>query len=111
MHLRRHSRRHGSSTTADGVFALFVWLFCLTVPAPWLPPSLPVADIFIEGITFATWFGGSDQTWAPPTDTYTMFRNMKAYYMGPTDTPGRSAVVNRYKGPQVVVNEFIDEGV
>jgi hypothetical protein len=37
-------------------------------------------NIFIEGLTFATWFGGSDQTWAPTTDQYTMFRNFRIYY-------------------------------
>jgi hypothetical protein len=40
-------------------------------------------NIFVEGMTFATWFGGSDVTWGPPTDTYTMFRNVRMLYDGP----------------------------
>jgi hypothetical protein len=41
-------------------------------------------SVFIEGVTFSTWFGGSDATWAPPATTYTLFRNVRSYYHGGT---------------------------
>jgi hypothetical protein len=38
--------------------------------------------IFVEGITWATWFGGSDASWAPAATTYSMFRNVRGYFHG-----------------------------
>ena len=53
--------------------------------------------VWIEGVEAATWFGGSDQTWAPPNDTYTLFRNFRAWrsdgptvYNAPLNTNKRS---------------------
>lgn len=40
-------------------------------------------NVFIEGLTFATWFGGSDASWSPPVDQYALFRNFRMYYDGP----------------------------
>ena len=37
----------------------------------------------VEAIDFASWFGGSDASWSPPRDTYTLIKNMKAYRTGP----------------------------
>lgn len=39
--------------------------------------------MFIEGQVFSSWFGGSDDTWSPPYDTYTMIRNVKGYRYDP----------------------------
>jgi hypothetical protein len=36
-------------------------------------------NIFIEGVEVSTWFGGSDNTWAPAYDTHIMLRNFKAW--------------------------------
>lgn len=58
-------------------------------------------DKFIEGVYFATWYGGSDSTWAPTNQQYTLFRNIKMYYDGPTDTFGRASA-RRPDGPQYV---------
>lgn len=71
------------------------------------------ANIYIEGVTFATWFGGSDATWAPPFNTYALFRNFKMYYDGPGEG-GRAAALSMdkppsgWKGPVNVV-EYIEE--
>eukprot|EP00889_Picochlorum_renovo_P003236 jgi/Picre1/30266/NNA_005632.t1 len=37
----------------------------------------------VEAINFASFFGGSDASWSPPRDTYTLIRDMKAYRTGP----------------------------
>ena len=71
------------------------------------------ANIFVEGVTFATWFGGSDATWSPPFDTYTMFRNFKMYYDGPGEG-ARVASISREKPPAgwsgpVNTVEYIEE--
>lgn len=41
------------------------------------------SNIFIEGLTFATWYGGSSASWSPPVDQYTLFRNVRMHYDGP----------------------------
>lgn len=71
------------------------------------------ANVYIEGVTFATWFGGSDATWGPPYDTYTLFRNFKLYYDGPGEgirggTVGKDKPPADWEGPINVV-ERIDE--
>jgi hypothetical protein len=70
-------------------------------------------DMNIEGVEMASWFGGSDETWAPPKDTFVYVRNLKVYRTGPaTATAGadgaRSAL--RTPGPkkQIVVEEVMD---
>lgn len=71
-------------------------------------------DIKIEAIEFASWFGGSDESWAPSKDTYILFRNIKAYRSGPptvTNTgTGRSATLKAGPVHQVVVSEVIQAG-
>lgn len=59
---------------------------CLPSPPAGLP-ALP-ADVVIEGFEFSTWFGGSDQTWAPRTDQYTLFRNLRGFRNGPSTSDG-----------------------
>ena len=44
--------------------------------------------VFIEGVTWATWFGGSDVTWAPAATTYSMFRNVRGYFHGGVELAG-----------------------
>ena len=44
-------------------------------------------EVFVEGVEFSTWFGGSDDTWAPPYDTNIMFRNVRAWRGDPPATP------------------------
>jgi hypothetical protein len=41
------------------------------------------AEVKVEAIHFASFFGGSDASWSPPRDTYTLIRDMKAYRTGP----------------------------
>jgi hypothetical protein len=38
--------------------------------------------INVEAIDVASWFGGSDATWAPKRDTYSLIKNMVAYRTG-----------------------------
>lgn len=68
-------------------------------------------DIYIEGVDFSTWFGGSDDTWSPSSDTYTLFRNMKAYRTGaPTieRSSSRAASLSASTVDQVVIEEYMD---
>lgn len=37
-------------------------------------------DVYIEGIMFSSFFGGSDPTWASPKDQYLDFRNFTIHY-------------------------------
>lgn len=55
-------------------------------------------NIFVEGVTFATWFGGSDSTWSPPVDQYTLFRNFKVYY----DAVGENMARTTVQGPEMI---------
>lgn len=69
------------------------------------------SDIYIDGIDFSTWFGGSDDTWSPRSDTYTLFRNMKAYRAGPTSQEKgvkRASDLSAVTTQQIVVEEFIE---
>lgn len=63
-------------------------------------------NVNIEGVNIASWFGGSNPTWAPQSDTYTYLKNFRIYYDGPAIPRSRSTVP---EGPQVVINEVIDE--
>lgn len=36
-------------------------------------------DLAIDAFFFATWFGGSDKTWAPTRDLESYWRNIKIY--------------------------------
>lgn len=36
-------------------------------------------DVVIDGILFSTFFGGSDESWATPINTYSYFKNFKVY--------------------------------
>ena len=49
-------------------------------------------NIFIEGVEVATWFGGSDDTWAAPYDTSIMLRNFKAWRH---DVPAPAGTVHK----------------
>jgi hypothetical protein len=37
------------------------------------------ADLDIDGLVFATWFGGGDKTWAPDTKQEAYWKNFKIY--------------------------------
>ena len=70
-------------------------------------------DMHIEGVEMASWFGGSDDTWSPPKDTYTLVRNIKLYRTGPptsasTGSNGRAAIVTPGPTHQTVVEEVMD---
>lgn len=69
------------------------------------------ADINIEAVEIASWFGGSDATWGPPTDTFVLIRNLKMYRIGPTT--GEVQAVSLGTGAaaatvQTVVEEVIE---
>ena len=49
-----------------------------------------IAEVKIEALTFASWFGGSDSSWAPPKDTFALLKNMKAYRTGPATLTSRA---------------------
>ena len=36
-------------------------------------------DLSIDGLVFATWFGGSDKTWAPDSKQEAYWKNFKIY--------------------------------
>jgi len=64
-------------------------------------------SVNIEGINIASWYGGSNPTWSPSQNMYTYLKNFRMYYDGPVDNLlARSAGKD---GPQVVINEVIDE--
>jgi len=49
-----------------------------------------IAEVKIEALSFASWFGGSDSSWAPPKDTFALLKNMKAYRTGPATLASRA---------------------
>jgi hypothetical protein len=71
-------------------------------------------NIYIEGIDFSTWFGGSTSDWAPRSDTYALFRNMRAYRSGPSTRGGGNsrATSSELAGQfaQVMEEEVIEAG-
>lgn len=77
--------------------------FCLS--------SVRAAAAHIEGVEFATWFGGGDDTWAPPQDTYTMFRNFRVWRDDPPADITAQAVMESLPHGQVVVQEYMQPGV
>lgn len=69
------------------------------------------ANVFIEGVTFATWYGGSDATWGPPKDNYAYFRNVRMYYDGPGEAARAATLAAReppanWTGPVELVTEI-----
>ena len=44
-------------------------------------PPLPAGPV-VDSIYFATFFGGSDATWGPTADMYTLFKNVRVYRAG-----------------------------
>lgn len=70
-------------------------------------------DMKVEGVEISSWFGGSDATWSPPKDTYTLIRNVKVYRTGPPTAVGeangaRSAIYAAGPKKQIVVEEVMD---
>jgi len=61
----------------------------------------------IEGQEFSTWFGGSDDSWAPSHDTYTMFRNFKIWRNDMPANVTQQAVIQGLPAGQVLVKEKI----
>ena len=37
------------------------------------------ARLEVDGVMFATWFGGSDESWAPAKDQVSYWRNFRLY--------------------------------
>ena len=69
------------------------------------------SDMKIEAAEMSSWFGGSDDTWSPPRDTYVLVRNVKIYRTGPATAyvgSGRAAVVTPGPTQQTVVEEVMD---
>ena len=66
----------------------------------------------IEAIDVASWFGGSDATWAPSRDTYSLIKNMRAYRTGsPTYSKlsgGRVAPLSEEDVTSETVTEYED---
>jgi hypothetical protein len=77
----------------------------------------------VAGMDLATWFGGSDATWAPRKDEHVLLRGLRAWRWGATGAPagpaadaGGEARVSAYSGGvaaegQAVVWEEVQEGV
>ncbi len=70
-------------------------------------------DMKIEAAEISTWFGGGDDSWATPQDTFIYLRNLKLYRTGPaTAAPGargaRSAILEPGTTEQVVLEEKIE---
>jgi len=69
-------------------------------------------NINIEAIDVASWFGGSDASWAPPRDTYSLIKNMRAYRTGsPTYSKmdgGRVAPFSEEEVSNETVTEYED---
>lgn len=77
----------------------------------------------IAGVDLATWFGGSDATWAPRKDEHVLLRGLRAWRWGAQGAPagpaaggGGEARVSAYSGGgaaegQAVVWEEVQEGV
>lgn len=64
-------------------------------------------NVNIEGVNIASWFGGSSESWGPPTDQQTQFRNFRMYYDGPAEQMARATPIK--EGPQTVIEMEIDE--
>lgn len=60
----------------------------------------------IEGISIASWYGGSSESWAPILDQRLYMKNFRMYYDGPNEPTTRRV---KKDGPQVVVSMEIDE--
>lgn len=75
--------------------------------------ALPVAEGYVQSLEMSSWFGGGDNSWGPPTDTYTLIRDIKAWRgdppMAPAAAARRAAVLA--DSPQVVVHEYVEVGV
>jgi hypothetical protein len=69
-------------------------------------------NINIEAIDVASWFGGSDASWAPKKDTYSLIKNMRAYRTGaPTYSKlsgGRVAPLSEEDVTPETVTEYED---
>ena len=66
------------------------------------------ADANIEGVEISTWFGGSDNTWGPSKDVYTMFRNFKLWRDDAVAPVSAQAVLQSLPPEQVVVVEDME---
>lgn len=62
---------------------LFSPTFCFRLLFLYYNCIICFAEVKVEAINFASFFGGSDASWSPPRDTYTLIRDMKAYRTGP----------------------------
>lgn len=69
-------------------------------------------NVNVEAIDVASWFGGSDATWAPSRDTYSLIKNMRAYRTGsPTYSKlsgGRVAPLSEEDVTSETVTEYED---
>ena len=73
------------------------------------PPARVVscpAAAKIEGVEIASWFGGSDATWAPLTNTYSLLRNFKLW-RSDAGVASRSVTVPEPKPQSVLVEEIL----
>lgn len=82
---------------------------CCTSPPT--PTSATRPGIDIKSVEFSTWFGGSDDTWAPSRDVYTMFKNMRLYRLDQPSGRTAGAAGLGSGGVQVVEYEEIQEGL
>lgn len=67
-------------------------------------------DARVEGVEFASWYGGSDNTWAPSEDMYTLIRNMKLWRDDAPAPMSSRVAAHHLPKQQVLVNEFIQVG-
>ena len=65
--------------------------------------------MYIQGIEICSWFGGSDASWCPHKDTYTLVRNIRAW-RGALLSAADSRLDARPPAPQVVLVESVDVG-
>ena len=64
-----------------------------------------IESIWIEGVEVSTWFGGSDDTWAPPYNTHIMMRNFRAWRSDPPAVPTARSAALMFSGDMEQVLE------
>jgi len=64
--------------------------------------------INVEAVEIASWFGGSDETWGPPSDTYVLIRNLKMYRSGAATGQMMAATLDT-AGMQATTQTVIEE--
>ncbi len=68
------------------------------------------SDAVIDGLEISSWFGGSDATWAPPKDQYTLLKNFRLWRNDPPAMGGARSGISLSKNVgQVVITESLQD--